>query len=406
MLRDRTDISPDEERIQSIKALMANNGLDALICQKPDNVLMLSGYYPTLAESFIVFLSDGSGVVIAPESDLSFAQDAWFTEIRTFSAVTPDYVLSPFNTAIPLLAEVCCEKGIAGGVVGIERSPSMMPATGPGIYTIDGSFRERFTEVLPHIECKDASDLLTEAAAVKSTREIERISITNTLAAYGFDAVKSVINLDIKEIELAVKAKYAIELEGDGRAGVRRIAVWAYCISGQRTVDSSSPYHYSSNRKLEYGDPVILNIICCADGYWTNLSRTFFVGAASPEQLYMYDSVHEAWESAFDMLGEGIKAADVDRTIQIVLSERGHGDVFLQGTGHGIGFNALDQMAKPILHPASDDTLKSDMVFSLSPATHREQFGIHISDAVLIRGNQAKVLSNIPRDVGWAICEI
>ena len=69
-------------------------------------------------------------------------------------------------------------------------------------------------------------------------------------------------------------------------------------------------------------------------------------------------------------------AEDVDRAARDVIRRHGFGDdAFPHGTGHGVGFAAIDHTARPRLHPASDDVLQPGMVFNVEPAIYIEGYG-------------------------------
>lgn len=397
----------DNDRIGRVTELMKAQGLDALVCHRSHSVLMLSGYLPVLGQSIVVLLPDGDGVLIAPEAESFFAKDGWFTDIRTFNPITLDYILSPLDVAAPLLAEVCYEKGIADGVLGIEARDTTTPASYLESYSLGCMPRDRWTTLLPAADLRDADDLLEGASVIKTSREIEHIRIASMLAQYGFEAAKHALRVGAREVEVAAAAKSAVETEGTGRANVRRVDAWAFCMSGPRSADAYLPYQYSTNRHLEAGDAAVVHINCHADGYWTDLTRTFFVGDPSPEQEDAYNAVLEAWDRSFDTVGQGVKAVDVDAAARSVLRQHDYGDPFVHGTGHGVGFKAIYHGERPVIHPQSEDVLENDMVFNLEPAVYlRERWGIRVCDVVSVRGDEAKVLSDMRRDIDWATCPI
>ncbi len=398
-------MTPDTDRISRVTTLMQRKGFDALVCQLPHNVLMLSGYLPVLCQSVVVLLPDGDGAVIAPESELQFAQDGWFTDIRTFSPVTLDYVLFPSEVAAPLLAEVLCEKGVAGGIIGIEQKPTIIPAPYLEVHVPNMVAVNKWADVIPSMIMRDATDMLEEAAMVKTEREIERITIACTIAEFGFTAAREAIRPGVREVEVAAEAKSAIERQGTGFANVRRVGAWAFCMSGPRSAEAYLPYQYSTNRRLEPGDSAVVHINCHADGFWTDLTRTFFAGEPSYDRRDVYEAVSLAWEHAIGAVGIGRPTRDIDAAARDVLARQGYAEAFLHGTGHGVGFRALYHGERPVIHPQSDDVQERDMVFNVEPAAYfADQWGMRICDLVAIRTDGAKVLSSMRRDLDWAIC--
>lgn len=396
---------PDAGRIERLTALLSQTEYDALVCRLPHNVLMLSGYFPALAQSIVVFLPDGHGTIIAPESELFFAKDGWFRDIRTFVPTTLDYFLSPIDLATPILAEVCCEKGVFRGVIGIEKKAASVPAMYLEVYAPGVADHQKWTEVMPGARFQDATALLSEAAMVKSRLEIEQVILANKAAHLGFEAAREMIQPGVREVEVAEVAKMAIETRATGMANVRRVKAWVFCTSGERTVAAYMPYQYSTNRRLLPGDSVIIHTNCCVDGFWTDVARTFFVGHPTEDMETSYRAILDAWQQAFRSIRPGIGAAETDGIVRSVLSRHGYGDYFTHGTGHGVGFKAIDPEERPVIHRQSDDILERDMVFTIEPAVYIPGvWGMRISDVVCVRGNECKVLSEIPRDLEWAKC--
>ncbi|HJT79488.1 MAG TPA: M24 family metallopeptidase, partial [Gemmataceae bacterium] len=85
---------------------------------------------------------------------------------------------------------------------------------------------------------------------------------------------------------------------------------------------------------------------------------------------------------------------DVDGAARGVLRQRGYGDLFKHGTGHGVGFAAINHNARPRIHPASDDVLEAGMVFNVEPAVYVEGYGgIRHCDVVAATDTGAEVLT-------------
>ena len=61
---------------------MASEGLDALILRLPENVLLLSGYWPLTGRSFLLFPREGKPVCIVPGiHEKEAAKELWEAEL-------------------------------------------------------------------------------------------------------------------------------------------------------------------------------------------------------------------------------------------------------------------------------------------------------------------------------------
>ncbi|MHB0913236.1 MAG: M24 family metallopeptidase [Armatimonadota bacterium] len=345
-------------RTRRLAELMQGAGLDALLCSRPENVLLLTGYWPS-GRSSVLYLPSGEGAVIAPEDDY-FARDAAISDIRTFTAETAEYILPPTTAAVPEIALACCEKGVSRGVVGMDEPP------------------RRLAEAMPYTEFRDATELLALASAVKTPDEVERIRLACAVAEQGFRAAR--IRPGAREVEISAEAEAACTLF-TGFANIRRVEARACCTSGRKAE------LHPTNRRVEPGDSVLLRIDCRADGYLASVTRTYFAGEPTEEQRRAHALVLGALEAGLCSVAEGRPAREVDSAVRAPLREAGY--ELPRGAGHGIGFGA----DPPAIHPASDEILGADMVFTLESALP----GIAIRDTVQVRGAEAKILSGFSR---------
>jgi Xaa-Pro aminopeptidase len=115
----------------------------------------------------------------------------------------------------------------------------------------------------------------------------------------------------------------------------------------------------------------------------------------------MYAAVLEARAAALDALRPGARARDVDGAARAVIAQRGYGSAFTHGTGHGVGFAAIDHDALPRIHPASPDVLEVGMVFNIEPAIYLDGvMGIRHCDVVALGERGPIVLTDFQTDVG------
>jgi Xaa-Pro dipeptidase len=161
--------------------------------------------------------------------------------------------------------------------------------------------------------------------------------------------------------------------------------------------DSALAYgSYARSRAREIGpcDPVLTHCNSYADGYWTDITRTFIAGGPDARQREMYDAIFSARLAALDAIRPGARGADVDRAAREELTNRGFGSAFKHATGHGVGFAAIDHNARPRLHPASDDRLESGMVFNVEPGLYFEGYGgMRHCDMIALTADGAELLT-------------
>src|SRR5581483_3827670 len=147
---------------------------------------------------------------------------------------------------------------------------------------------------------------------------------------------------------------------------------------------SAMPHYRACTRVLADGDLGVLDFGGVLDGYCCDLTRTVSIGAPSTEARRLYDAVRDAHAAAVAAVKPGIEASAVDAAARTVLSDRGLGDAFGHGTGHGLG---LDIHEEPrVGKPRADVppvTLAAGMIFTIEPGAYLAGFaGVRIEDDV------------------------
>ncbi|MDA4831757.1 M24 family metallopeptidase, partial [Enterobacter hormaechei] len=91
----------------------------------------------------------------------------------------------------------------------------------------------------------------------------------------------------------------------------------------------------------------------------------------------------------------GVAAKEVDKAARDVITQAGYGEYFLHRTGHGMG---IDIHEPPYITATSEAILEDGHVFSIEPGIYLSgKFGVRLEEIVIMRGNRAEVLSELPR---------
>ena len=80
----------DDAKLARVRALMAEQELDALVVRAPDNVLYLTNFWGMKGYDACVFPREGEPVLICLEaSEEDAARTAWTNDVRFFSGYDP-----------------------------------------------------------------------------------------------------------------------------------------------------------------------------------------------------------------------------------------------------------------------------------------------------------------------------
>jgi Xaa-Pro aminopeptidase len=292
------------------------------------------------------------------------------------------------------LAEAARLLSVRGGRVGYERGGAFEPSSYAGLHLYGAAIVELLGLAFPGAALVTADEPLARLRAVKTARERARIRTACALAARAFEEGARQLRPGLRETEAAALFRTPLSTHGMGREGVTRADGFTFCMSGPNSAQAYGAYARSRDRQIARGAFVLVHCNSYADGYWTDITRTYCVGEPDPRQAALYAAVRAAATAAVGVIRPGVRGRAVDRAAREVLFERGFGDAFKHSTGHGVGFAAIDHNARPRLHPESDDELEAGMVFNVEPAVYFEGYGgVRHCDVVALAEGGAEVLT-------------
>jgi Xaa-Pro aminopeptidase len=167
--------------------------------------------------------------------------------------------------------------------------------------------------------------------------------------------------------------------------------------------NSASPHHEASDRLIQPGDPIVLDIGGTVDGYGSDITRMLWVTggdagqAPTLEFLAIFELVRAANEAATAAVQPGIACEALDEVARRVIRDRGHGAEFIHRLGHGIGLEAHED---PYLVAGNPEPMRPGYAFSVEPGIYLAgRFGVRIEDIVVCTDAGADVLNQASRDL-------
>jgi Xaa-Pro aminopeptidase len=182
----------------------------------------------------------------------------------------------------------------------------------------------------------------------------------------------------------------------------------AILAEGHTTVDfvivgsgpnGASPHHSLSDRVIERGDSVVVDIGGrTAEGYCSDSTRTYVVGAdPTREVAEYYDVLLEAQRAQCDYAKPGVSAESVDRIGRTIITDAGFGGYFIHRTGHGIG---LETHEEPYIVEGNRLVLEPGMAFSIEPGIYLPgRHGARIEDIVVTTADGVERLNTTSREL-------
>jgi Xaa-Pro aminopeptidase len=152
------------------------------------------------------------------------------------------------------------------------------------------------------------------------------------------------------------------------------------------------PHHRPSGRRIEAGEPVVIDMGCRLNGYCSDVSRTIVFGEPDAQFWTIYRTVLRAQQTCEDGLRAGMLGKDGDALARGVIEAAGYGTLFGHGTGHGVGLLVHEQ---PYLSQTRGDVeLRERAIVTVEPGIYLPGWGgVRIEDMVVIGPARCQVLT-------------
>jgi Xaa-Pro aminopeptidase len=157
--------------------------------------------------------------------------------------------------------------------------------------------------------------------------------------------------------------------------------------------NSSRAHHRPGSRRIESGDPVLIDWGAELAGYRSDLTRTFFMQSVPEFAMAAYPVVEHALQKASGILRPGVMLGAMDDVARQTVTLAGFPE-FTYGVGHGVG---LDIHEEPWIRSGSEERLEANMITTLEPGIYLHGIGgIRIENLFRITPHGAENLASLP----------
>lgn len=212
------------------------------------------------------------------------------------------------------------------------------------------------------------------ANLVKTPEELLLIMKAEAMGDAAFEHMLDFIKVGMTEKEIADEIERVLRAMGAEGLSFETIAV-----SG---VNSNQPHGEPSDKRLEEGDFLTMDLGALYKGYCGDMTRTVAIGYATDEMKKIYDIVLKAQLAGLAAVKAGVRCADVDRASRSIIEEAGYGEFYIHGTGHGVGTEVHEP---PTLNGRSEEILQENQAVTVEPGIYLpEKFGVRIEDLAIV----------------------
>ncbi|MFH1360570.1 MAG: Xaa-Pro peptidase family protein [Candidatus Omnitrophota bacterium] len=218
---------------------------------------------------------------------------------------------------------------------------------------------------------------------IKSPEEIRQIQKAIAINLKAFEFIKRYIKAGIKECQILDHLERFVKAQNVKFSFHPIIAFGPH---------SCYPHAKITDRKLQEGEPVLIDMGIDYQGYKSDLTRMFFLGKIPQLIQKTYTYVRAAQREAIQEIRPGIAVKDIDFKARKYLRKYKLAKYFSHSLGHGVG---LEVHESPAISSKSSSILEEGMVFTVEPGVYIPgRFGIRYEDMVLVTKKGYKVLSD------------
>lgn len=248
---------------------------------------------------------------------------------------------------------------------------------------------QRLLEAGARCQWRPTIDLVESLRERKDAGEVALIESANGIATRALERTLPQVRAGMSEMEIAGVLEKALRDEGSEGFPFPSIVA-----SGPR---SALPHARSTDRRVSAGEFLLLDFGAETGGYCADVTRTFVVGHAAPDQREVYDVVRTANENASRQVRAGMTGRDADALARDYIQQRGFGDLFGHSLGHGLG---LEVHEAPRLARTADGALAEGAVVTIEPGIYRAGWGgVRIEDDVFLAADGPRILTGFTHEL-------
>jgi Xaa-Pro aminopeptidase len=353
------------ERLEAARSLIGEHGLSALLVGVGPDLRYLTGYMAMPLErlTMLVVRAMPPTILIVPRLEADPARRSASAASGAVEVVTWEETDDPYD----LVAHAVRNVGPTDGSPGVGVNDTLW-----ALHLL------RLQAALPGVRFASASPITGELRVVKDADEIELLRRAAQAADRVVDQIAAGRLVGRTEADVARETRDRLIAEGHERADFAIVA------SGP---NASSPHHEASDRVIQAGEPIVLDIGGLFAGYASDTTRTIWPTGGDPgetpdtEFLAAFEVLRRAQAAATAAVLPGVPVERIDATAREIIAEAGHGPNFIHRTGHGIG---LEVHEDPYLVAGNAQPLRTGMAFSVEPGIYVDgRWGMRLEDIVV-----------------------
>jgi Xaa-Pro aminopeptidase len=353
-------------RAARLRATFADAGVDALLVTHLPNVRYLTSF------------TGSAGIVLVTADTMLFTSDGRY---RTQAAEQ--------------LAAAGVRATIEIGPTTADQRDAIARALEPGArvgleaHAVTWAQQQDLADALAGHELVATQGLVERLRRVKEPGEVARIKAACAIADDALATLLPTLADGPTERDFALDLE--VEMRRRGASGNSFDPIVASGPNGAK------PHARPTSRVIERGELVVIDFGCVVDGYCSDMTRTVSVGEPGPDARRLWDVVRASQVAGRVAVHAGAECAAVDRACRDVITDAGWGELFVHGTGHGVG---LEIHEAPRVAASARDTLETGSIVTVEPGVYLPGVGgVRIEDTVVVTSGGSDPLTEFPKDL-------
>jgi Xaa-Pro dipeptidase len=350
-------ISADERRarIAKVQSLMAERKIAALLIEPGSSLDYFTGIRWRRSEriTLAIIPAHGEVVVVTP----AFEEPSIRETLQVGGDVRP---WNEHESPIDRIVQGLRDRGLPSGTVAAESTLRF--------FIVDG-----IRQASKAYEIVSADPLVRACRLIKSPAELALMQIANNVTIEALRLLHG-------RVERGMSAADIATLMDHTTAALGGPSEFSLVLLNEA---SAYPHGSLKAQTVREGSIVLMDCGCTVQGYQSDISRTWVVGAPSARQRKIWNTVKRGQEIALEAAKIGVPTGTIDDAVRGYYEHEGWGPGYkLPGlphrTGHGIG---LDGHEPPYLVHGDATALQAGMCFSDEPGIYIPgEFGVRLED--------------------------
>ncbi|WP_063553119.1 ectoine hydrolase DoeA [Burkholderia territorii] len=373
-------------RIAKTRTAMQRAGIDLLIVTDPTNMAWLTGYdgWSFYVHQCVLLPMDGEPVWYGRGQDANGAKRTVFMAHDNIVGYPDYYVQSTARHPMDYLStEVIAARGWSTLRIGVELDN----------YYFSAAAYASLRKHLPAARWVDATALVNWQRAVKSPREIEYMRVAARIVERMHAHIVDTIEPGMKKSDLVAQI-YATGIGGADGFGGDYPAIVPLLPTG---ADAAAPHLTWDDSVFARGAGTFFEIAGCYRRYHCPLSRTVHLGKPPAHFIEGERAVVEGIEAGLAAAKPGNVCEDIANAFFAVLRRAGIDKDSRCGYPIGASYPPDWGERTMSLRPGDRTVLEPGMTFHFMPGLWLDDWGLEITESILITETGVETFCNVPR---------